>query len=111
MSSRVKGSIIIWFEFVCEYDRHTSTPLIDLRIERLENFVIVGHEVGGVVKRHMKNTSLIRGRTLHQEELCNTTSVQSHNCTFEFFDTKKRCNGTSQLELYGDKLNQFGAIY
>ena len=29
----------------------------------------VGHEAGGAGKRHMKNASLGRGRTLYQEEL------------------------------------------
>ena len=50
-------------------DSHRSTPLIDLQMGRLENFLIVGHEAGGAGKRHMKNASLGRGRTLYQEEL------------------------------------------
>ena len=72
--------------------------------KQLKKFIIVGHEAGGVGKPIIKNASLRRGRTLHQEELCKTTGVQLHIHTLEFFDTKNRCSGTSQLGLHEDNL-------
>jgi hypothetical protein len=83
-------------------DSHISTPLIDLQMGRLENFLIVCHEAGGVGKRHMK--ALPRGGLYTRKNCVKTTGIQSHIRTLRFHDTKNRYSGTSQLGVHRDNL-------
>tara|TARA_Y200000002_G_C22303825_1_gene505653 strand:- start:99 stop:419 length:321 start_codon:yes stop_codon:yes gene_type:complete len=87
---------------------HRATPLIDLQIQFLENFLMAINEVGGVGKRHMKNAS--QGG-LYATENLSKPLAQSRTSVLWSFLRQRTDEGTSQLGVCGDNLIALAKSY